>query len=100
MDNFNTTFVLYHILVIKIDNFDLTRIIIINIKALSEVRSPNRFEIPEIEHSERGAGPLSGGKHHQVSLRRLWRATAPVGCCKPVMRCRERTRGFLAQGAR
>jgi hypothetical protein len=73
-------------LVIKIDNFDLTRIIIINIKALSEVRSPNRFEIPEIEHSERGAGPLSGGKHHQVSLRRLWRATAPVGCCKPVMR--------------
>ena len=53
-------------LVIKIDNFDLTRIIIINIKALSEVRSPNRFEISEIEHSERGAGPLSGGKHHQV----------------------------------
>ena len=61
-------------LVIKIDNFDLTRIITINIKTLSEVRSPNRFEIPEIEHSERGAGPLSGGKHHQVSLRRLWRA--------------------------
>ena len=89
-------------LVIKIDNFDLTRIITINIKTLFEVRSPNRFEIPEIEHSERGAGPLSGDKNYRtVSLQSIVPGHSPGGllqACYDVAASGREV--FWAQGAR